>query len=374
MPNIPTDSCDATTITRGRETFLSFGGGNYLGLAHHPRVVQAVQNAASIYGLSSSASRETTGNARSHAELEQRLTSFCRHQAGLLVPDGYTANLAALQGFEQMGIKHALIDARGHASLKDAARLAGMQITLYHHLDAGHAAHCIQSLDSACVVLTDSVFTTDGDLAPAHELAGALRSCDWLLLDDCHGFAVLGDHGRGTPDELGLVSNQLVVTTTLAKGLGCAGGIVMGASDPVEAARKHSVAYRCTTPASPAIVAGGLEALRILEEDDRIHARLTENIEHTQQTLRSLGIEAHRHKSAIFAFVLGDLQEMQFIEETLLRQGVLLPLMAYPNGPAPDYFRLVVNASHTHEQIDQLGSAMRLATRQAVEQHKEARA
>lgn len=374
MPNIPTDSCDATTITRGEQTYLSFGGGNYLGLAHHPRVVGAVQEAASIYGLSSSASRETTGNARSHADLEERLTRFCGHRAGLLVPDGYTANLAALQGLQRMGIKHALIDERGHASLKDAACLGGMQITHFDHLDAGHAAHLIRSLNEPCVVLTDSVFTTDGDLAPAQELLGAIRPHDWLLLDDCHGFAVLGDHGRGTPNELGLISDQLIVTTTLAKGLGCAGGIVMGSSEPVEAARAHSVAYRCTTPASPAIVAGGLEALTILEQDDQLHARLTENIEHTQQALRSLGIDAHEHKSAVFAFVMGDLPHMQRIERAMMDRGLLLPLMAYPNGPAPDYFRLVVNASHTHQQIEQFQSIMRDVCAQFSSQNEGARA
>jgi len=366
MPNIPTDSCDATTITRGDQSLLSFGGCNYLGLAHHPRVIRAVQDAAPVFGLSSSASRETTGNARTHAQLERELTRFCGHQAGLLVPDGYTANLAALQGLEHLGVKHALIDARAHASLKDAARLGGMNITAFDHLDAGHAAHLIQKLDYRAVILTDSVFTTDGDLAPSHALLGALRPNDWLLLDDCHGFAVLGDHGRGISYELGLNSDQLIVTTTLAKGLGCAGGIVMGSSEPVEAARDHSIAYRCTTPASPAIVAGGIEALRIVEHDADIHSRLTQNIDHMRRTLQSLGIQTHEHKAAIFAFVLGPLEQMQRIEQSLLEQGVLLPLMAYPNGPAPDYFRLAINASHTPEQIETFGDTMRQVLAESV--------
>ena len=220
MPNIPTDFCSATTIRRGSTDFLSFGGCNYAGLAHDPRVIKAVQEAVSEFGLSSSASRETTGNARPHAQLESLLTEFCKHQAGLLVPDGYTANLAALQGLEMMGIKHAFIDERAHASLKDAAILAKMDIHLFDHLNADHASALLNNLDAPAVILTDSVFTTDGILAPAHALHDALREHDWLLLDDCHGFAVLGDHGRGTPDELDLHTNQLIVTTTLAKGLG----------------------------------------------------------------------------------------------------------------------------------------------------------
>ncbi len=360
MPNIPTDSCDATTITREGRLYLSFGGCNYLGLAHHPRVIQAVQEAAPIYGLSSSASRETTGNARPHALLESQLTRFCGHESGLLVPDGYTANLAALQGFEKLGVTHALIDTRAHASLKDAARLGGMQIQYFDHLDAPHAGELLRSINGACVVLTDSVFTTDGDLAPAPELLGVLRPQDWLVLDDCHGFCVLGDQGRGTPNALRIESSQLVVTTTLAKGLGCAGGMVMGSSTLVESARSSSIAYRCTTPASPALVAGGLEALRILNADPSIHERLAENIALTRSTLRANGIQTHDHHSAIFAFTIGDLDRMQTIERELHEQGVLLPLMDYPNGPAPMYFRLAINASHTREQIEQFGDTLHL--------------
>jgi 8-amino-7-oxononanoate synthase len=358
MPNIPTDSCDATTITREGRSYLSFGGCNYLGLAHHPRVIKAVQDAAPVYGLSSSASRETTGNARPHALLESQLTRFCGHESGLLVPDGYTANLAALQGFEKLGLTHALIDARAHASLKDAAQLGGMRIQYFDHLNAAHAGELLRTIDGSCVVLTDSVFTTDGDLAPAPELLGVLRPQDWLVLDDCHGFCVLGDQGRGTPNALGIESSQLVVTTTLAKGLGCAGGMVMGSSMLVESARSSSIAYRCTTPASPALVAGGLEASRILNEDPSIHERLAANIALTRSTLRANGIQTHDHPSAIFAFTIGDLDRMRTIERGLHEQGVLLPLMDYPNGPAPMYFRLAINASHTREQIENFGDTL----------------
>lgn len=351
MANIPTDFCTATTIQRGDRAFLSFGGCNYMGLAHDPRVIEATREAVLRFGLSSSASRETTGNARPHAELEARITKFCGHEAGLLVPDGYTANLAAMQGLEAMGIKHAVIDERAHASLKDAAVLGGMRVHLFDHLDADHAKSILGSLDSAGVVLTDSVFTTDGDLAPAMALCNGMRPTDWLVLDDCHGFTVLGDHGRGTPNELGLKSEQLIVTTTLAKGLGCAGGIVMGAKKPVESARAHSIAYRCTTPAAPPLVAAGLESLKILQTDDAIHDRIRTNINTVRDLLRSQGIAAHDLHTPIFAFTIGDRDLMQRIEQTLLDSGIILPLMAYPNGPAPIYFRLSVNASHTNEQL-----------------------
>ena len=358
MPNIPSDFCTATTIVRGSTEYLSFGGCNYLGLAHHPDVLKAAQDAVTVYGLSSSASRETTGNARPHAMLESQLTEFCNQQAGLLVPDGYTANLAALQGLEAMGVKNALIDARAHASLKDAAVLAKMDIHIYDHLDADHARSILTQLASSTVIMTDSVFTTDGDLAPVHSLHNALRSNDWLLLDDCHGFGVLGDHGRGTADELGLHSDQLIITTTLAKGLGCAGGIVMGASVPVESARAQSIAYRCTTPAAPPLVAAGLKSLDILKTDEALHPTLRRNINHVREVLQSLDISAHMLDTPIFAFTLGDESTMKKIERSLQESKIILPLMEYPNGPAPIYFRLAVNAAHKLEQLDQLKSGL----------------
>lgn len=365
MPNIPSDFCTATTIRRGTREFLSFGGCNYLGLAHHPDVIEAVRSAVSEFGLSSSASRETTGNARPHAVLESRLTEFCQHEAGLLVPDGYTANLAVMQGLETLGIEHALIDARAHASLKDAAVLAKMEIHLFDHLDADHANSLLNGLKLPAAILSDSVFTTDGDLAPAQYLCDALRPDDWLVLDDCHGFAVLGDHGRGTPNELGLQSDQLIVTTTLAKGLGCAGGIVMGTTKPIETARAHSIAYRCTTPAAPPLVAAGLKSLAILQSDDTLHRNLRRNIDHIREILRSHDLPAHDIHTPIFAFTIGDQATMNRIEQSLLQSGIIVPLMEYPNGPAPIYFRLSVNASHTPEQLEQL----RTALTQAIAEH-----
>lgn len=361
MPNIPSDFCTATTIHRGSAAYLSFGGCNYLGFAHHPQILEAVRKSIALYGLSSSASRETTGNARPHAQLESQLTAFCAHQAGLLVPDGYTANLAAMQGLEAMGITHALIDTRAHASLKDAATLAGMDIHLYDHLDAEHARSILHTLPAPTAILTDSVFTTDGDLAPAHPLHAALREHDWLVLDDCHGFAVLGDHGKGTPNELDLCSDQLIVTTTLAKGLGCAGGIVMGAPTPVESARNHSIAYRCTTPAAPPLVAAGIEALRLLQTDHDLHPTLRTNIDHVREILRSFDLPAHDLFTSIFAFTVGDKSTMKRIESRLLDAGIILPLMEYPNGPAPIYFRLAVNAAHTPEQLEHLRAGLETA-------------
>ena len=360
MPNPPSESATATHITRNGDTYLTFGGCNYLGLAHHPKVIASAQAALNTYGLSTSASRQTTGNAQPHSDLEATLSVFTGFDDALLVPDGYTANLAALQGLSAIGISNAVIDARAHASLKDAAKLAQMTIHAYDHLDPDHAHQILSTLSEPSVVLTDAVFTTDGDLAPIPQLLSGIGH-HILLIDDCHGFAVLGRQGRGTADHFNLSHPNLMMTTTLVKGLGCAGGVVLGSPKLVGASRDHSTAFICTTPASPALAAGALTSLELLQTQPSIHNQLLDNITNTRTMLRNHGIKPHNHPTPIFAFTLGTESDMLSIEQSLLAQRVILPLMQYPNGPAPTYFRLSINASHCKSHIDQLDTALTLA-------------
>lgn len=365
MPNPPSQSASATHVTRkdsagNSHTYLIFGGCNYLGLAHHPDVISAAQSALTTFGLSTSASRQTTGNAQPHSDLEGALSAFTGFADALLVPDGYTANLAALQGLAAKGITNAVIDARAHASLKDAAVLAQMTIHTYDHLDPDHAHKILNTLVEPAVVLTDAVFTTDGDLAPLAELLAGIGS-HILLIDDCHGFTVLGRQGRGTADHFNLSHPNLMMTTTLVKGLGCAGGVVLGSLEHVGAARDHSTAFICTTPASPALAAGAMTSLKLLQTQPGIHEQLLTNINNTRSMLNSHCIKTHNHPTPIFAFTLGSEEDMLNIERSLLEQRIILPLMQYPNGPAPTYFRLSINASHTKAHIDLLDNALTLA-------------
>lgn len=357
----PLDATNPTTAELDGRLLVTFGGCNYLGLAQHPGVTRAAAAAIARFGLSTSASRETTGNTRLHQALESDLADFCGHPAGLLVPDGYIANLAALQGLAASGVRDAVVDRRAHASLRDAALLAGMRVHPFLHRDSADAAVRIRACEGPAVVLTDSVFAADGAVAKAAELLGALREGDRLLLDDCHGFAVLGRNGRGLPDQLGLRDARLVVTTTLAKGLGCGGGIAMGDSALIDAARSASTAYICTTPASPAVVAGAAEALGVLRSDATLHARLFSNLERVRSVLSRTVGAGERTGVPIIAFTAGGPEDMRRVRDALLDAGVMVPLVTYPGGPAPVYFRLSVSACHTDEQIDLLDAALSAA-------------
>lgn len=359
MLSTPVDGATSTHARASGRQFVTFGGCNYLGLAQHPRVIAAAGAAAGRYGLSTSASRTTTGNTALHEGLEADLCAHFGVEAALLLPDGYTANIAALQTLSRtVGI--AVVDERAHRSLFDAAKTAGVQTRTYRHRDPADAARVAGTAGSPVVIMTDGVFAADGSVAPLPGLLDALPdAASRLLVDDCHGFVVLGRSGRGTLDELAVaLDERLVITTTLAKGLGCAGGAVLGTRPLIDTARAHAGAFVCTTPTSPMLVAAAREALRVVaDEPDRL-ARLRANAAHLTEAVAPHEI-APDPRTPIAAFTLGDEPAMRAARAELDRAAIAVPLVAYPGGPVPLYFRATVTADHTPEQLDHLAGVLR---------------
>ncbi|MDQ7014659.1 MAG: pyridoxal phosphate-dependent aminotransferase family protein [Planctomycetota bacterium] len=333
---------------------VSFGGCNYLALANHPAVVRAVRDGLDRFGLSSTASRETTGNAAPHELLEHGLADFLRVERVLLVPDGYLANIAACQGLARSGLSCAIIDERGHPSLVDAARTAGLGVGTFAHADPRSLVRALDALrPGRVVVMTDGVFTADGEPAPIADLLEALGPADRLLVDDCHGLGVLGPAGRGSVPHAGVHDPRIVVTSSLAKGIGCAGGIVAGTETDIDHCRAAS-AYICTTPIAPAMAQGTRAALRVLIAEPARLDRLRDNTARVRAGLHNLTVLAKGNlwNTPIAAFTLGDLATMERTEKELLDAGYRVPLIRYPGGPAEAYFRLSVNAEHTDTQIN----------------------
>lgn len=368
MPGAPLTASTSRTVTLpdGRE-ILSFGGCNYLALANHPIVIEAIREATGNFGVSSSASRETTGNTAAHERLERELAAFLGVEAALLVPDGYIANIAACQALAGT-VVGGLLDARAHVSLSDALRAAGIPASTFAHLDAADLARARADLPAgdACV-LTDGVFTADGDPAPIGQLAQALFPGDWLLIDDCHGLGVSGPGGRGSAAAAGISGPRIVITSSLAKGLGCAGGVIAGTSEFIDRCLA-STAYLCTTPIAPALAEGTRAALAVLrEEPDRVE-RLHSNAHRLRSNLHSLGLCRAPGKDAtpIVAFTPGTEDQMRASALALLEQGFRVPLISYPGGPGAAYFRVSVNAAHTAEDIDALSQALSEALSDAL--------
>jgi 7-keto-8-aminopelargonate synthetase-like enzyme len=359
MPRLSVSQATPTTaILNGREV-LSFGGCNYLGLAHHPAVHAALIDGLSQFGVSTSASRETTGNTTAHDALETALCKFLGFPAGVVVPDGYTANLAIAEVLAPMH-PVGLIDSRSHRSIREAVIGARMDLVEFDHLNPDHAAKQLARCAGVGVaVFTDGVFTADGALAPIPELLEVLpRERATLIVDDCHGFCTLGPRGQGTLSNFKVSDPRVVLTTTLAKGLGCHGGLIAGQTAICDLVRSKASAYICTTPVSPAIAAAGVEALAVIaREPDRVR-NLRANCERLGGALRSMGLNIAPTPAPIFAFTLGSEQQMRRLYADMLADGILAPLITYPGGPAPVYFRLSITSQHAAAQIDRLTSAL----------------
>jgi 8-amino-7-oxononanoate synthase len=388
MARLNVESTTATTITVDGRELLAFGGCNYLGLAHHPAVLGAVREGLAKFGISTTASRETTGNTTIHDKLEQELAAFMRQEAAILLAEGYTANIAVAQALSRRhGV--AAIDARAHKSLRSAAAAAGMQICEYEHLNPESAAWLVRQYgDQGIAIFTDGVFAADGALAPVAELLAVLpKQRSTLVVDDCHGVCVLGPRGEGTVAEADVSDPRLCITTTLAKGMGCYGGAVIGRRTLIDSVREHADVYRRSTPAPTPIAMGVRAALGVVQRETELITFLRRNTAAMNQMLRGLDVqfeggpafETHaateggaatavavppavaQSKIPIFTFTLESGEKMEKVHRDLLDAGFYAPYIEYPGGPTSRFFRLTVSAKHTLEHIERLGSALKQA-------------
>lgn len=366
----------AVTGNRGIEvewqgrTWLSFGGCNYLGLAQHPSVVAAAHAALDRYGLSTAASRHTTGNTAEHEALEDELADFLSAPALALLPDGCTANMAAAQALAPR-VDYALVDEHAHPTISDALRMAGIPQERFPHTDA---EACAARLRARCtkgpvraLIATDSVFAATGHVAPLRALVAALGPDDWVLADDCHGVGVLGPSGRGMATELGLAHARLVTTSSLGKGMGCGGGFVAGDAALVRDVVATST-FVCTTPMSPMAAAAGRAAVRLLRNEPQHVAHLGENARRLHEVVDAIGSPTLR--------VCKDVQTLsiarrvpiravglpaattQRVHDALRRHGILVPRSRYPGGPETVYFRFATSSLHNEHDFVRLMSAI----------------
>lgn len=358
MGRIPIQASSATTVTIDGREILAFGGNNYAALAHHPEVVRALCDAAATLGLTTTASRETTGNTTTHEALEKELAEFLGTEAAILTTEGYTANIALAQSLARdFGV--ALIDETSHRSIAHAVSAAGFEVVRYRHLSAPDAARLAREHAARGVTIwTDTVFAADGAIAPLPALLEALgEGAGALVADDCHGFCALGPHGRGACAHFGLRDPRLCITTTLAKGLGCYGGCVAATRERVASVREHAGVYRGTTPVPPPYAHAARAAIRVMLRANGPAHRLAENTRLARAGFEAIGIALHPDPVPIMTFTLEPREFQERAHESLLRDGILAPLIEYPGGPAERYFRVTVNAAHTPEQIQRLIAA-----------------
>ncbi|MEU2222734.1 8-amino-7-oxononanoate synthase [Streptomyces sp. NPDC018347] len=279
---------------------LDLASNDYLGLARHPEVTEGAARAARTWGGGSTGSRLVTGTTELHTELERALAGFCGFEAALVFSSGYAANLAAVTALAPHG-SLIVSDAGNHASLIDGCRLARGERQVVGHADPEAVRKALATHGGAAIVVSDTVFSVDGDRAPLAALATACREHGaGLVVDDAHGLGVLGDGGRGAPYAAGLAgAADVVATATLSKSLGSQGGVVLGPARVIDHLVNTARTFIFDTGLAPAAAGAALAALRLLRREPERAARAREVAAELHARLTAAGLEAVRPDAAV---------------------------------------------------------------------------
>jgi 8-amino-7-oxononanoate synthase len=359
------DAGGVRALVDGRDC-IAFCSNDYLGHAQHPRVVEAFGQAATRWGVGSGASHLVTGHHAEHHALEEELAAFTGRARAVLFSTGYMANLAvatALAGRGDLVVE----DRLNHASLIDAGLLAGARFVRYKHGDAEAARARLAAERTAlrenatAIVLTDGVFSMDGDLAPTPALAAACREHRaWLAVDDAHGLGVLGARGGGTLEAQGCSADDVpVLVGTLGKAFGTFGAFVAGSDALCELLVQTARTYIFTTALPPAVAAATRASLALVREEPWRRARVLEHVARFRAGAAQLGLAVLDSHTPIQPVILGTPAAAVAASAALLTHGLLVPAIRPPTVPAgSSRLRITFSAAHTDEHVDRLLEAL----------------
>lgn len=337
--------------------YLAFCSNDYLGLANHPLIVKSFQDAANHYGVGSGASHLISGHSVEHHQLEEELADFVGRSRVLLFSTGYMANLGAITALVQRG-DAVFEDRLNHASLLDGGLSSGARFKRYRHNDVGHLSTLLQASSGANrLVVTDTVFSMDGDIAPLSELAHKCREHDaWLMVDDAHGFGVLGDNGQGALAEANLSEVDVpVLMGTLSKAAGSSGAFIAGSDELIEALIQFARPYIYTTAMPPATAAASRMSLRIIKKESWRREKLRYLIQYFKTKAQSMCLPLMASDTAIQPIVIGDAQRAMSISQGLANQGILVTAIRPPTVPdGSSRLRITLSANHEEEHVDHL--------------------
>ena len=351
-------ACGPRAVVDGRQ-LLALAGNDYLGLAYHPDVVEALREGASRWGAGAGASHLVSGHQRPHEELESALAAFVGLPRALSFCTGYMANLAVLPALAGRG-DTIVADRLNHASLVDAAQLSRATVRRYPHNDVSAAARALEGGSGRKVVVTDAVFSMDGDIAPLTELLALCERHDALLvIDDAHGFGVLGEHGSGALSHCGIASPRVVYMGTLGKAAGVSGAFVAGDPDLVEWLMQTGRSYRYTTAAPAALACALLASLRIIASADDRRALLAAHRAQLRRELASARWTLMPSDTAIQPLLVGGNADALALAARLLERGIWVPAIRPPTVPAGTArLRISLSAGHSVDDVAALCSAL----------------
>ncbi|HWP99350.1 MAG TPA: glycine C-acetyltransferase [Vicinamibacterales bacterium] len=347
------DEQRARTRIDGREV-VNLSSNNYLGLTTHPKLRRKALEAIERFGVGSGSVRTIAGTMALHMELERRLAEFKQTEAVVVFQSGFTANagtVAAILGRDDVIVS----DELNHASIIDGSRLSRATIRIFPHRDVEAARRILQELPAGQrkLLITDGVFSMDGDLGPLPELCALAEEYGCIMMvDDAHASGVFGRNGRGTIDHFGVHGRVHIQVGTLSKAIGALGGYVAGSRALIEFLHHRARPFLFSTSHPPAVTAACLAAIDVLLEEPQLIDRLWENTRFFKEGLRRLGFDTGASESPITPVIVGDGALAMKLSDRLFEEGVFAQGIAYPTVPrGKARVRTIVTATHTREDL-----------------------
>lgn len=362
------DSAQGPVVRMQGRDYLNFCSNDYLGLAAHPRLVESFQRAAGQYGVGSGASHLVCGHSRPHHELEEALAEMTGRPRALLFSSGYAANTGTLTSLLQPG-DNVFQDRLNHASLLDGGLHSGARFRRFAHNDVADLDAKLAAVEGSGLVVVDGVFSMDGDSAPLGELAALCRRQDaWLMVDDAHGFGVMGESGAGSVQAAGMGIKEVpVLMATLGKALGTGGAFVAGDDYLIEGLIQQARNYIYTTALAPALAAATLTSLAILREEAWRRNHLVTLIQRFRDGANQLGLPLMASNSAIQPLKVGDATQATAMSQTLRERGLLIGAIRPPTvPPGTSRLRITLSAAHSPQQVDRLLEELALCQKQSI--------
>ena len=350
----------ANTVIDGKRV-VQLSSNNYLGLANHPRLKAAVIEAVEKYGSGSGASRLVCGNLKLNGALEDKIAQLKGKERALLFSTGYMANIGIITALVGEG-DVIFSDELNHASIIDGCRMSKAETRVYPHKDMDALEKLLAKSDRFAhrLIITDGIFSMDGDIAPLPDLVGLTESYEcMLMIDDAHATGVLGVHGGGTGEHFGLEDKIDVVMGTLGKALGGFGAFVAGSYRLREFLINKSRPFIFTTGLPPAVIASGIAALELLEEEPEIRERLWENVGFFRKEIEKLGFNTLESETQIIPVLVGDAPLAMRMGEILFEEGVSVQGIRPPTVPQGlSRLRITIMSTHTQNELESALKAM----------------
>jgi glycine C-acetyltransferase len=353
--------CEPISRFDGQQV-INLASNNYLGLADHPKLIEAQVEAARRFGAGSGAVRTISGTMSIHMQLEERIADFKRTEACVVFQSGFAANagtVSAILGPED----HIVSDALNHASIIDGCRLSKAKIHVFPHKDTARAAEILKELDGSGghkLLITDGVFSMDGDIGPLPALVEiAERHGAIMMIDDAHSSGVLGHNGRGTVDHFGLHGRVDVQVGTLSKAIGVLGGYVCGSRDLIDFLYHRARPFLFSTSHPPAVAAACLAAFDILENEPERIDKLWENTRYFKSALNNAGFDTGASETPITPILVGEAKTAHAFSAALFESGLLATGIGFPTVPeGKARIRTIVTATHTRDMLDRASTIL----------------